>query len=102
MEIPFVQFLRPNGRQVRITIDTRVLHPGESAETDQLVQRILAAGYRFEAEVLSTGEASFECLKDVPDPDCNDTVAMEIVPNGPEVPAAVLRLVRTAAQILKL
>lgn len=93
--IPFRQYLRPDGRQAAVNIE-------RPEAIEAIARAILAAGCRFEAEVLLTGEASFEVVRDVADPDVEDSIAIEIVPNGPEVPAAVDRLVMAAAATLGL
>lgn len=80
--IPFTQYLRPNGRTAPVEI-------GRSAEVEQKAQEIMAAGYRFECEHLTTGHASLT----IHDPRIEEDVAIEVVPNGPGVPAAVDRLV---------
>lgn len=94
-DITFLQYLRPDGRQQEIWIE----RPPEIVE---LARKIAAAGYRFEVEELTTGEASFEIVRDIDDPDVGDSIALELVPNGPGVPEAVDRLVRTAAEKLNL
>ena len=80
-DIPFTQFLLPDGRQKAVTID----RPREVAER---VQFMIKMGCRFEIEMLSTGEISLAVEHG------DDTYAIEIVPNGPEVPLAVDRIVR--------
>lgn len=95
MAIPFTQFLRPNGRKQSVTID-------RPPEIEALARDVMRAGYRMEAEVLTTDEVSFEIVKDVPDPDIDDSLAIEICPNGPAVPDAVDRLILQAASELQL
>lgn len=95
MSIPFTQYLLPNGRRSAVTIK-------RPAKIEALAQKIIAAGCRFEIEMLQTGEVSMEILKDVPDPDLDDSVAMEICTNGPEVPVAVDKMVADAVKILHL
>lgn len=79
-EIPFTQYLRPNGRQVAVTID-RPLPIFEKAA------RIVEAGYRLECEELVTGEVFFTISDD------DDDYAGELCANGPEVLEAVDRLI---------
>ncbi len=86
-DIPFTQYLRPNGRPVPVSID-------RPAEVSDLAQRIIDAGYRFEAEELTTGHASFTIAGPEGDED------IELCMNGPKVPEAVDTLVkRFAAKI---
>ena len=60
MSIPFTQILLPNGRRREIIID-------RSEEIEKMAHDIIDNGYRFEAEILTTGEVSFEVLKDMND-----------------------------------
>lgn len=78
--IPFTQFLRPNGRQIEVTIERPEVIEAKA-------RAIIAAGYRFEVEELMDGTASFTIS------DGEDDVAMELVKNGPGVPATVDKLV---------
>jgi len=87
MPIPFTQYLRPDGRKRDVTIE-------RSPEVEALAQRFIASGGKFECEELRTGEASFTAVKYGRD------VAIELVPNGPAVPAAVDRVVRLAQDYL--
>lgn len=91
MSVPFTQFLRPDGRQQSVTID----RPTEVVEA---AQQLIARGCRFEIELLRTGEVSMECCRTVDGE--TQTLAMEIVANGPPVCDAVDRLVRDAAVAL--
>ena len=84
--IPFTQFLRPNGRRA----DVWVTRPPEVVAQ---ARATIARGYRFECEELMTGHVSLT----IADPILEDDVAYEIVPNGPEVPDAVDRLVAKGA-----
>lgn len=86
-EIPFTQYLRPDGQRADVTID----RPPQIAE---LAQRIMASGFCFECEHLTTGHASLT----IAGPEGDE--AIELVVNGPGVPDAVDRLVtRFAAKI---
>lgn len=78
--IPFTQFLRPDGRQ-RVALINR---PDEVAEQ---AERIIAAGYHFECEELSTGHVSFAVSNGDGDHD------IEVCLNGPGVPVFVDRLI---------
>ena len=85
--IPFIQYKMPHGHKVLVDI-TRP----ELIET--MAKRLLDFGARFEIEMLSTGEVSMECVMGAED----STLAIELCPNGPEVPKAVDRLVDAAFQ----
>jgi len=76
--IPFTQYLRPDGRKVGVVID----RPEAIAS---MALKIMQAGYVFEVEHLTTGEASLT----IADPKKGVDVAIKIVPNGPKVPGAV-------------
>ena len=87
--VPVTQFMRPNGRQVPNSMST-------TPELAELAKKVIAAGYRFEAEVLMTGEVSLDC--------CNldKQLAWQICNNGPEVHNAVDTVIRDAATALGL
>lgn len=71
-----------------------------SAEIEKLSETVENAGYVFEIEMLSDyATISMECVNER---DEDDVIASEIVPNGPEVPLAVDRLVQVAAHALSL
>jgi hypothetical protein len=88
MAIPFTQYLRPNGRRRDVEID-------RPSDIEALARQFIESGGRYECEHLTTEEASLTAVKEI-DGEEQD-VAIEIVPNGPEVPAAVDRLVRASA-----
>ena len=88
MDVPFTQFLRPNGQPVRVTID----RPDDIA---RLARRLAAHGVRLETEVLTTGEVSFTAEREKDGE--TELLACEVVPNGPEVRDAVDRLVTAAS-----
>ena len=81
-DIEFTQYLRPNGRRETTYIDRPVHVAAKAAE-------IAAAGYFLECEALSTGHASFT----IADRKHEVDVDIEICPNGPEVHAAIDRLI---------
>lgn len=88
-EITFTQFLMPDGRQKSVTIN----RPTEIAK---LAEEIIARGYRFECEMLTTREISLTITNKHGDAD------IEIVNNGPEVPAAIDQLItRFSSKIRK-
>lgn len=87
MGIPFIQYLRPNGRRAEVSID-------RSDEIEALAHAFLEKGGRFECEELTTGHASFTAVFMLEDGE--DDVAIEVVRNGAAVPEAVDRLIRKA------
>lgn len=80
--VHFTQFLRPNGRQKTISID----RPGAVAAKARDIAR---AGYRLEAEVLNDETTVSLTITHERDGD----LAIEVVPNGEQVPIAVDRLI---------
>lgn len=88
-DVPFTQYLMPDGRKR----DTSIAMP---IDLKPMVDKILNAGYRFEIEMLTTGEISME----VADPVTEDSLAMEICKNGPEVPISTESLIKEAAESL--
>jgi hypothetical protein len=80
--IPFTQYLRPHGHKVYCQID----RPDRIVD---MAEELIHAGFRFECEHLMTNDASFTIL----DLALDEDVAIEVVPNGPAVSAAVDRLV---------
>lgn len=87
--IPFTQYLRPNGRQVHNGIE-------RPEEIETLAKEVIAQGGYFEAEVLMTGHVSLTCEHNTFDDGEHKTLAIQVVPNGPEVLEAVDNLVRSA------
>lgn len=49
--IPFIQYIRPNGRAIDVTIE-------RPATIGVLANKLIAAGYRFECEVLMDNTVS--------------------------------------------
>jgi hypothetical protein len=92
MSIPFRQYLRPDARRREVKIDM-------PQEVELLAQEFIDGGGRFECEELRTGEASLTAVHDVEGEPAD--IAIEVVPNGPEVPPAVERLVRRASAWLR-
>lgn len=78
--VPFTQYLRPDGRKVSVSIERP-----ENIATK--AQSIIDRGLRFECEQLIDGSISLTISDD------NGDIDIEVVPNGPEVPPAVDRLV---------
>jgi hypothetical protein len=71
-EIKVTQFLLPDGRQKEVFIE----RPDEIAA---MAGKIVAAGYRFTVELLTTGHVSMAIEDDEQDHD------IELVPNAPGV-----------------
>jgi len=87
MSIPFTQYLRPDGRQVPVSIE-------RPADIEKLAYEFIEKGGRFTAEMLITGQVSFAAEYPV-DGESQD-IAIEICPNGPEAFDAVDNCVRKA------
>ena len=94
--IAFTQYLRPHGRKISTSVEC----------SDDIIEKadaICAAGYKFEVEVLMTGNVSMTVENT--DDDKLDLeggpIAIEIVPNGPGVLDAVVRLVNKAYAAIK-
>lgn len=81
-DIPFTQYMRPDGRKVE-----QFAPMPEGYE--EKVKAILAAGLKFEAEVLTTGTVSLTISNGEED------IAIELSSNGPEVEKALIRLIDT-------
>ena len=86
--VPFIQYMRPNGRRADVVINM----PDDLAD---MAEAILARGYRFECEELTTGHASLTLTGD----DEGD-ILIEVVRNGPAVPGAVETLIRDGYKLL--
>lgn len=82
----FTQYLLPDGRKKPMEI----FMPDE---VEEIASQLTQKGYEFEAEILTTGEVSLECVYGE-----GESAAIEIVPNGPDVISAVEKLVRDALQ----
>lgn len=86
--IPFMQYIRPDGRQSPMLFDT------DDPEQLSGAARILARGWRFEAEVLTTGDVSLTISNGDFD------VACVISENGPEIDDRITQLIRAGVEIL--
>lgn len=76
-DIPFTQYLMPDGRKSPVTID-------RPQPISDLAESIIAKGYRFECEMLSDyATISLTISDDDADHD------IEVCPNGPEVPVRI-------------
>lgn len=83
--IPFTQFLMPDGRRSAVHIE-------RPAPIEEKAQAIIAAGYRFECEMLT----DFLTISlTIADPEHGEDLAIQLCANGPAVPAAVDRLIET-------
>lgn len=93
MTVAFTQFVLPGARRIPLTFE-----PGP--ELDALAAELIAAGYRFECEVLRTGHVHLDCCGpglDGPDAAREDTqLAAAVCTNDPAVVLAVERVIRTA------
>lgn len=85
MPIPFTQYLRPDGRMKEVTID-------RPPDVERVALSMIELGCVFEIEMLASGEISMTCELD------DEVLAIEVVPNGPDVPAAVDRMVLSVAR----
>ena len=85
--IPFTQYLLPFGEKRPQWID-------RPDDVEERAKAVIAAGGRFEIEMLRTGEISMEVVKDGPEE--TESVALHICFNGPVVPETVDRLVADA------
>ena len=83
MNVEFIQFMRPNGRKTMISIDV-------ADDLTDHVRMIHAAHLHLTAEVLQTQEISL-CIEDSERGD----FACQVCSNGPEVPLAVDKLIRS-------
>lgn len=84
MPIRFTQYLRPKGQQEPVYIQ-------RSQEVEAKAETLSTLGYRFECEVLRTGDVSLTIVH--PHHAAEGDLAIELVPNGPSVPAAVDTLI---------
>lgn len=82
MAVPFTQFLLPDGRQKEIEIS---LDPDVEAKA----QDIIAAGYKFEIEILRTGIISAT----IADPIQEEDVAHALMRNGIQVPPGITKMI---------
>ena len=87
-EIPFTQFLRPDGRQTAVTIE-------RPAPIVALAAVVRTAGGRFEIEELQDRTVSMTVECDAPAFE-DAPVTIKLCPNGPAVPETVDALVREA------
>jgi len=84
LQIPFTQYLRPDGRTRKV----RFAVSGTSICSE--ATSLLTYGWTFECEVLTTGEVSLTVS------DGDENRAIQVVPNGPDMGQAVSVLVMDA------
>lgn len=84
MSIPFTQYMMPDGRAALNSIN-------RPTDVEEKAQAVIATGWRFEVELLSDWQTVSLTVMEG-----EETRAIETVPNGPDVLAAVDRLVETA------
>src|SRR6267142_618790 len=95
-DVPFTQYLRPHGRPVEVCIERP---PDVAAAT----KRLLKAGFHFDIEELSNRTVSMTVEPNAPDADGEDApIAIEVCPNGPDVPPTVDRLILSAVAKVEL
>ena len=87
LSIPFTQYVRPKGYK-------RIMRFDVLGDLAVAAKKVMDAGLQFECEVLSTDEVSLTVMDD----DIDEDIAIEVVPNGPEVTKAVNRLILSAAE----
>ena len=85
--IKFTQFLRPNGRSRRVTIE-------RDATTERRAHALQMCGAAFEIEELTTGRVYMDVT--IPHDGEPYVLANEVCDNGPDVPEAVDRLTAAA------
>ena len=89
MSIPFTQFLMPNGRKNLVTID-------RPDKVEKQAEALIAANLSLEIEMLTTGEISMT----VEDHSEENTVAIRVCHNGPDVPINVDDMIDEAWNII--
>jgi hypothetical protein len=90
-EIPFTQFLLPNGKQ------REQFYTTENKEVYDKAMQIISAGFRFEVELLTTGHASatiggLQQFDEDDEPEMQD-VAFVIAANGPPLVEKIERMI---------
>lgn len=87
LDIPFTQFLRPDGRTREAAIE-------RSPEIVEQARALLAHGCRFEIEELMDRTVSMTVERGENEDD--GPIAIQLCPNGPDVPPTVDTLIREA------
>lgn len=83
--ISFTQYLLPDGRTKQVSVN-------RPADIAAMARELQLRGLKFDVEILTTGAVSMT----VEDEATEETLAHEVVANGPGMGEAVDRLVRTA------
>jgi len=89
LSIPFTQYLKPDGRK-------RMMRFGVLGESAVAARKVLDAGLQFECEILTTDEVSLTVFDD----EIEEDIAIEVCPNGPDVDAAIVRLINAAVEYI--
>lgn len=76
--IEFTQYLLPDGKRVTNPFVT-------TKEIAQMGEDLIKAGYRFEVEILTTGDISATIVGKIPDSEEDGDVAQIVIPNDPNV-----------------
>lgn len=92
-DVPFTQFLMPDGR-------TRKSWIRRTPEIGSVAHDLLSRGVRFEIEILQTRDVSMTAERDDADGEV-EVLAHRICENGPELPGVVDELVIAARRALK-
>lgn len=87
MSISFTQFMRPNGKQVLLTVNT-------TPEVEAIANKVIEAGGRFTVEQLMSGLVSL-AVEYSYDHEVGD-IAIELYNNGPAATEAIDKLVAKA------
>lgn len=91
-DVVFTQYLRPHGRPVKVWIE-------RSPDIAALARKVCEAGYHLDIEELMDRTVSMTVEPNTPDADGEERpIASELCRNGPEVPDAVDRMIRAAAE----
>jgi hypothetical protein len=83
MQVPFTQYLMPDGRQRATSIDM-------PDDVGMLANELIEKGCRLDIEVLSTGLISMTCEKD------DRVLSIEVCPNDENVPKGVEKIIKEA------
>ena len=87
-DVPFTQYLLPNGRTQCVTIK-------RSEEIAKKAKELIKNGFMLEVEILRTGQVSMTC--EYPHPEYGRVAIAHIIcANGPEVPKYVDELITKA------
>ena len=87
--IQFTQYMRPLGTPKPVWIDRPI-------RVADLADAIIARGFKFECEHLTTGEASLT----ITSKDRDEVI--KVVPNGPEVPIVIDRMIEQFAKKIRI